>query len=48
MDAGKGIVESVYCDKITRMQESFLNLETIPEQLIVDGEGTIYAVREMG
>ena len=30
------------------MRDAFLTLETIPEQLIQDGEGTVYAVREMG
>ena len=30
------------------MMEAFLTLETIPEQLVQDGERTIYEVKEMG
>ena len=48
MDAGEWIVESVYCEHMTRIRDTFLTLETIPEQLIQDGEGTVYAVKEMG
>ena len=48
MDAGKWIVESVYCEHMTGMRDAFLTLETIPKQLVQDEEDTVYAVREMG
>ena len=48
MDTGKWIGESAYCEHMTGMRDAFLTLETIPEQLVHDGEGIVYAVREMG
>ena len=48
MDAGKWILESAYCDDMTRMQDAFLAIEIIPEQLIHDGEGTLYAIKGVG
>ena len=35
-------------EHMTGMRDAFLTLETIPDQLGHDGDGTVYAVREMG
>ena len=48
MDAGKWIVESAYCDHMTRMQDTFLTIDTILVQFVQDGEGTVYAVIGVG
>ena len=48
MDAKKWIVESEYCDHMVGMRDAFLTIETIPEQLKQDGEGTMYEVIGVG
>ena len=47
MDAGKWIVESAYCEHMTRLRDASLTLETILEKLVQDGEGIVYAFTKM-